>query len=450
MISWMRRRLRRRTADEGITLVEVIVAMMIFALVSSGFVYSMLSIITITRDSRARTVAANLAAEEIDLARGAEDLFALVDDQYTEKGLGSETYYVTRTTSWVSNPADEFSCGGGGVSGGKSGQLRYKRVHVEVTWAGMREGTEPVRSDTVINPAQRLNDPTLGTIIVSVLNGAGTGSQGVKVSTDKSVGAVISDTDKQGCTYILKVKPDTYTVSLSKSNFVDSKQQATPSQTVSVAAGQSTTVGFQYDQAAVFTTNLAANAPNPAAVKLPKGMPVTFENSYGSFTPPAATGGDTATRTYKLHPFSAGYSVFAGSCTAANPVEWPAETVPGGTLRGEVEPVAAPGGGTATAVVPMALLQITAPNAYITAVSDTPAAGLPGCETQQKLTFDKLNGSTTIALPYGTWRLYYGGSSGSTASSLTAVAPAAPPAPERTTVESGNRVVLDPRVVVAP
>lgn len=445
-------------SDAGITLAEVLVAMLIFAIISTGFIATSISVLSVTRDSRAREVAANLAAEEIDLARDTEDLFTLLDGSRSVS-LNGDTFHVTRTTSWVTNPDQDFSCGGaGGIGAAAGGTLRYKRVSVAVTWDNMRDGARAVRSDTVINPGAKLNDPTLGTIIVSVLNGAGTGSKDVAVSTSPSAGSVISPTDAQGCTYVLKVKPQSYTVSISRSGYVDSNQQSSASQTVSVVAGQSTTVGFQYDKAAVFTARLASTAPAGVAPKIASNMKTTFTNTYGIFNRTADSGSGT-TQKFNLHPFSQGYQAYAGTCDAADPMQWPDEAVAGGTLHGERLPnVAAAPGGAATVDVPMGLVQITGGSggSYLKAVSVNPPKGstLPGCAAVETLTFGNVlgSGTTVVALPYGSWQLYRGTTSGT----QTTLAPAssisfpAPAVPQRSTVAADGTVTLDPRVVVAP
>ena len=84
----MQQSVRRRLAagpDEGSSLVEVIVAMFIFALISVGVVHTMTSVLSVSRDSRSRQVALNLAAQAIDRSReSSDDLFALlsVDDNH--------------------------------------------------------------------------------------------------------------------------------------------------------------------------------------------------------------------------------------------------------------------------------------------------------------------------------------------------------------------------------
>src|SRR4051812_19855589 len=118
----MRTQLARARDDDGMSLAEVVIAMVIFAIVSVGLVYTMLATMSMTRDSRAREAATNLAAEEIDLARAVSDPFALLDSSRTVT-LNGDQFAVQRDTQWVSDPAADYTCG---ASGGAGSALRYK------------------------------------------------------------------------------------------------------------------------------------------------------------------------------------------------------------------------------------------------------------------------------------------------------------------------------------
>ena len=88
-----------------------------------------------------------------------------------------ETSHQIRTTQWENSTATSTDpCGQGG------GLLRFKKVNITVTWEHMRPGSEPVFANTVISPNTRINNPQMGTILVSVLDAAGNGVQGVTVS----------------------------------------------------------------------------------------------------------------------------------------------------------------------------------------------------------------------------------------------------------------------------
>lgn len=74
LVSRLRRTLRR---DEGIGLVEVIVALMIFSIITLGMSFSLVTMTRIAFESKNREVAANLAAAEIDRLHSAGDAFKI-------------------------------------------------------------------------------------------------------------------------------------------------------------------------------------------------------------------------------------------------------------------------------------------------------------------------------------------------------------------------------------
>ena len=317
----MREALRRADRESGMSLIEVIAAMLIFAIISVGVVYGMLGVISQTRDTRSRAVAANLASQEIDLVRDAADLFALVD-KVTSYNLNGDTFTVARTTQWVSDPGLDFVCGAGG------GTLKYKRVNVRVTWHQMGAGVSPVQSDTVVNPAQKINDPTKGTILVSTLGANGTGSGGITVSAVPATppdGATALTTtpaltDSQGCTYILKVTPGNYNVTVTKSGYIDQDQTATTAtRTVGVAAGSSASVSFAFDKAATFNATYGSGYAPVAGevVRVPADITTSFGSTHspsGAFlrTPAVSSG---LTKPFALFPFDSGYEEQYGACS---------------------------------------------------------------------------------------------------------------------------------------
>ncbi|MFS0704169.1 prepilin-type N-terminal cleavage/methylation domain-containing protein [Cellulomonas sp. 179-A 9B4 NHS] len=463
MRTWWHRLHRVARDDAGLTLAEILVAMLIFAMVSTGLAYSMIGTLNLTRESRVRVVAANLAAEEIDLARDTDDLFDLLNETRSVT-INNDVFRVERRTQWVSDPAADFSCG----SSAGGGTLRYKRVNVTVTWGGMRAGAQPVRSDTVLNPDDHINDPTKGTILVSVLRADGTGNPNVTITATPSTGSVVSPTDAQGCTYILRVDPGTYTIKAQRTGHVSDAQLSAPAQTVSVTPGTTASVGFQMDQAATFNSVLAPGAPAGTRVPSSGAMPVSVVSTYGNATPTPVAGGGTLTPRFSLHPFTSGYQPFAGSCLGSDPRNWP-DVVEGATTFRAALPdaVAAEPGGTVTMNVPMGLVQVTGGGSgtYLRAESMTPIETeppTPGCETTVSYAFGNVlpssgGSSVVIALPYGTWRLLQGSSTSQSNvvqhNRITPVVLAPGTVPQRLTVTnvSGTGVVtVDPRMAVAP
>ncbi len=407
----IRKLIEKARADEGMSLIEVIVALMVFAVISLGVGYSTITILKMTEDTRARQVATNLASSEIDIARGVEDPFDIVNATKTTVVSGV-TYTIVRSTSWVETNGADVACGTG------TGTLQSKRVNITVTWTGMLTTTQPVRSDTLISPDERINDPSLGTIRVSVLTVAGTGSAGVSVTvTPTSGGSALAAqpdaTDTDGCSFALKVAPGTYSVTINRANSVDTTQATSPSKSVVVTAGGSVAALFQYDYAATFNLTYAASGQ-----LLPTNLDTTFLSTYGAYV--VSAGAKTQAL---LHPVPSGYAGIAGKyiapvqgnagCINVDPASWPEATVNGKLMAAGVRTasVAAAPQGSVGMAIPMGAVNVTMPsNAYLFAVSVAGPAGAsdPGCAAAPTYNFGLVSGTKAIALPYGSWVLYYG------------------------------------------
>ncbi|MEZ5189583.1 MAG: hypothetical protein R2717_00960 [Schumannella sp.] len=322
--------------------------------------------------------------------------------------------------AWVSTTGATGTCGQGG------GNLQYKRVNIEVTWPGQYLDN-PVRVDSILAPDTRINDPAYGTILVVVTGEDGTGRSSVTVTVTKVVdGATITGTidptDSDGCTYILKVVPGTYKVQVSKTNYrskVD-QQSSTPfKEDLQVVAGATATAAFTYDDSSTFTLDYAANGSDD--VTKPNNLDLTYVGGLSDVT-------DTSPgNSVSLYPMPAGYQAIAGlyaTCANTDPMNWTPSTGYLGGIRAD-EVGTAPGD-SAIMPVPMGVVRVKVPNdssrRYITAVQQsTSGTGNPGCATTKSYTFPRFTANSTqyIALPYGTWKIYAGNSSGSTSQLLT-------------------------------
>jgi hypothetical protein len=455
------RRIRRYLSrEDGISIIEVLAATLIFLMLSVGVAQATVTAIRLAGDQRHRITALSLAASEIDLVRSMTNPFdVLTRTPPLVRTIDGLDYTIHRTTSWVSGTGLDIPCGAGGT-----GNLQYKRVNVRVTWEGQLEPVAPVSSDTILAPDGRINDPERGTIIVAATRADGTGAAGVSVNiSPNGSGAVALDaqpdpTNAEGCTYALQVTPGTYTVALSRANYVDSNQQSTASTTVTVEAGKTINTPFTYDAAATFGVTFAGGVAASRATN----FNVSYVNTYGIYQPPLSSGA-----TAKLFPWSSGYRAIGGDyvapdgsgnggCPVLDPSEWTSATVSGTVLGAGIgtDPVAAAPGGTATMDVPLGVVRINdlRRDRYVTAVNvGAPAVpGQPSCAEHVDLTFSRISSSGSsedryILLPYGTWRLYTGTSSGSKSSSVSGSDIVPLTNVVTTGMVTGNQVTVDPR-----
>jgi len=425
-VNALSRRLNRAArGDDGLTLVEVLVAMMIFAVVSLGVAYSLVMTVQISSDARGRQTASNVAASTIDRMRSIAN-FSDVGPSTSTVSVNGRNYFVTVTTNIVgANGGASSQCSSG------SGAPVYKSVNVDVSWQGMSSKATPVQADTAVAPSARLNDPNLGVIVTSVKTATGAGNQGVTVKAvpdpvtpngARSIVSTISPTDAQGCSVVFGVSPGNYIVSISETlsgnPSIDSNQSLTPSFPVTVSAGGSATAPFQFDQASLFQPTFTS-----VGAIVPPGMPTSFSNTYATWTRSASP--------FYLHPYTTGYFVIAGSlaanggtasnCLSVDPGNWPLSA--DGMIVGTRQPaVATAPGGVAPASVPVGIVQIDTSvlNAgYIKAVAQTTGPGGtddPGCASPSTyvIPIPTPSTSTTIALPFGSWAFYAGNSASQT------------------------------------
>jgi prepilin-type N-terminal cleavage/methylation domain-containing protein len=402
---------RLEADDDGFTIIEVMVAMMIFAIIFLGVAYSTVTAMKMTADTESREAAANLAAAEIDAVRAIGDPFEVQTTSYTRTVDGTE-YTVKRRTGWVSATGTTEGCGSG------TGTLQYKRVNVAVSWTGRLSADGAVaHADTMLAPNTRLNDPSTGSILISVQGADGLGEPGVSITVTPNGGGATplvtqpAATDTDGCSYAFLASPGSYKVAISRSGYVDTSQSAAPVAAVAVAAGGAASATFQYDAAATYSIAYGDEAP---AATLPDGLATTFFSAYGDFTRPGALG------TVSLHPFASGYTAVIGNhvaasetapgCVSPDPAAWPAQTVNGKPLTQGVRGTAAAApGSTESLRIPMGRIDVQAGGAemrIVAATSPVPS-GDPGCGVPTTHTYSALptSGTVSLAAPFGSWRL---------------------------------------------
>jgi prepilin-type N-terminal cleavage/methylation domain-containing protein len=468
------RRLSRRLSplareESGLTLIEILVAMTIFAIIAVGIAAGVTASLVNTRDSREREAALNLAASQIDLVRSVTDVFSVNDTPGpTNIVVGGVAYHVSRTTNWVTSSGADATCGANAAGS----TLLYKRVTISVSWDGMRNSSAPAVADTLLAPNSRINDPQKGTILVRVYGVDGTARPNISVSavptpgvtgnTATALTVTPADTDVQGCSYILKVTPGTYDVTVTKSGYIadDNKTLGSSTKTVGVAAGASAAASFQFENAGLFGSTLASNAGSTTGILTPTNLDLTFINSYGNFVK-TSTGSAIG-----LHPYLDGYTVLAGKyvnaavsasqiCPALDPEAWPDTTVGAVAYSGHRPSLvsARPGQSASPAAqVTMGVFTVVlnkANGAYVTAVAQSGSSnGNPGCPVGMSYTFGSKVTATsttlTLALPWGSWKVYQASTDLGT---TTQVGNSGMTPVTGTTLikDSSNVVTLDPR-----
>jgi prepilin-type N-terminal cleavage/methylation domain-containing protein len=404
-------RARRADGEDGVTLIELVLALTIFALLMTGIAQTVGSGMQATRNNRNRSVAANLASQDMDKIRSTD--ITLVEslpdtETVTVPSPDGVEYTIDREFEWVPKGATQGPCTSSG------GTPQVLRVHVEVTWPVMN-GVAPARADTVLSPPVGSFDPTRGHIAVKVLDRNAMPAENVPVNITGPTPKT-ETTNSDGCAFFSFLTPGNYTVRLANPGWVDRQGVANPTQAKTVVSGQIASVQFDYDQAAalgvVMTPDAGGTVPSDMVVSL--GNTNFVPNSQKSFN----AGGATPTVS-NLFPALDGYEIWAGKCAdsdpegvligvdgSGNPVNlgkyWPTG------VRGPIVTVE-PGVTTPNVVVPLRTVRVTVtragvPQANRTVIATHAADNLCTSETHVLGVTDAA-GNVVAALPWGTWRM---------------------------------------------
>ncbi|HTG47093.1 MAG TPA: carboxypeptidase regulatory-like domain-containing protein [Actinomycetota bacterium] len=408
----------RRSGDEaGFTMVEMMMAIFIFGIVITGLAVGMTSSLNLTRQNRNRSIAANLASQQMDTIRSMDfddlnDVSQQAQPTTTTSSVDGVPYTLSQYTRWVYKSETGATPGPCQAPPSTANPLAYISVLTSVSWTDMR-GVPPVTSSTVVTPPVGIYDSTDGHIAVTVLTSTGAPAQGVTVSIASTGVADSAVTSSDGCAFFAFEPIGVYTVSLSGTGMVDGQGNAAPPQTVTVKAGSTSTVQFQYDSASSLILTLSGNG----GYAVPNAVPISLGNTHllpsgvksvtGSGNPRTITG---------LFPYADGYQVWAGSCSDADPQGVnPSGSAffPGATRSAAI--VMTPGQ-SSSGSVQMPALQVTVmkgatlKSGYtVTATHVVPSGATSdaGCPTAEAYTLGTSNGSglVSMALPFGTWKI---------------------------------------------
>jgi type II secretory pathway pseudopilin PulG len=400
-----------------LSLIEVVIAMVIFAIVASAVIAGLAGAMKTARLDKNRVAAANLAARELEITRNefndsavSPTALAAIPVVVNPHALPGQTagadlqvdgipYQVTRTVGWQPAGTGQSSCDGGSA-------VTYPKlaVNVTVSWPSMGS-IPPVTSNTVLTPKKGILASSLSFVAVKVLRASGLPNQNVLVTLTGPGGTSTGTTDAAGCAVLSATAAGAYTASLNTAGYVDYYGSQSASKAVTVTSGSLTQVQFSYDLAATLAVTLGTEGGFALPGTLPK---LTLSNTglQPLGTKVFSTSGATTTIP-SLWPFTDGYGVWAGSCAQSDPA------AAGGTRSPSV--VMAPGatGSTSVRLAPVdvtvrTFLGLALPNAVVTA---TPAS-TTGCDTTENplvLGTTDAAGRLRTSLPSGVWQLRVNG-----------------------------------------
>lgn len=375
--------------DAGFSIIEVVVAMVIFTIFVTAALGILLRTTEMARSNGQRGAATNLALRQIEAARAMSATDIPDGRSSSTTSVGGTTFTVTQTAKYVSSGATASACAGTGNT------LAYKLITVSVSWPNMGS-VKPVRSDTLraVGIGNDVSDANKGSLAIGVVGGDGVDEAGVLVTL--SPGGKTGTTTEDGCLVFTGLTPGAYTATASMPGYVGTgNNQTTTVTSLGVTAGAIAHGTLYYDTARTVTLAFTGTT---GAVPL-AGMPIRLGNTYFaeatfSACPGTPTSGcvTTVTPLQAKQLFPEQYAVKYGACTEVDPSRANVDLRPAVTGTTVTIPVATPTFIVKTASgAPIAGRVITITHGVgCTAVYTTTSVGGAG---------------GAVAIPYGAWTI---------------------------------------------
>jgi prepilin-type N-terminal cleavage/methylation domain-containing protein len=397
--------------ERGMTLIELMVATLVFSVISAATMVALGGALNLNRNDRNRSVAASLAAARMDELRSMDfDDIPIGQVSQTEP-VDTVDYTVLTDTEWATIDADTNAC-----DAPSSGDPRILRATVSVKWVNM-SGVKPVKSQTTIAPPIGTYDPQTGHIAVKVVDRFGEGAGGHPVTVSRTGFNQTIHTTEEGCAFFAQLNPNTYNVSLSRPGYVDGQGVANPTRSMSVNVGFASAVTFLYDQAATLDLTLAGLD----GYAVPTGIEALISNTGLQPAGKAVHASSGATALIQnLFPYPDGFQTWGGSCADADPA---GENVTSGERYypgADREPAILVEPGlttTGTVVLKSVDLSVTGPtgdpipNASVTAHHIVDSGSDLGCPSGKSFNLGTTDaqGQIKVAMPYGKWEFRVNG-----------------------------------------
>ena len=370
-------------ADAGFTIVEVMVAMLVFVVVSTATITILINGLKTIRENSDRVQAATIARSQVENLR-AQGTSRIALGLSEGAPTGTDPAFSVRTTAnWVGLDQAASAC-----VAAEPGQA-YMRVRVEVSTETLNA---PQVIDTVIQPDSTQSSSGKGAAAISVINQVGAPVSDITIqladpSHAENVRTYITGGD--GCIYVPDLLP-TATLSVTVS-FSGSPQHvaSTPTgtqQPVQITEGGLARPTFQYAPAAGIVF-----AGQDQEYPLPSAMPVSWQVSSTGEAVRSSTLGSVVSG---LWPATGGFTAWAGTCSDADPSAASATRQAFGLV----------GGGSTTAAIASGPVRLRGLPA------DTPVtaryAGPDAACTVPDINLGRSNdkGILKVGLPYGLWR----------------------------------------------
>ena len=418
--------------DAGFTLVEILVATLVFALTATATVAILITAIRTVRENSDRVYAANLARSEVERQRELGTDLITIGNTTTTTTTPEGVFTISTTSNWVGLNQATDAC-----EAAAPGQA-YMRVHVEVAGATI---SEPQVSDTIVAPSDDSSLLDTGQIAIKVADERANPVSGVTLQVRNVAAAGATSTfitGPDGCVFVPKLAPSAaWQVTINRGGYVSRVVNGTTA-TGAVVAAQTTRMSFEYAAASSMEFT-----PSTLDFPIPDGIPLSTGLDPLAILPVAVT---TYPKTVSsLWPSVGGYQAWLGTCIDADPASFAApRTTSTNRTWFPVTPGAktiAPLGGATVRVRGLpanALVRIT-----------HAAESTGNCTTAKVYDIGRTDstGVLRVQLPYGQWTFSSTAAPGASQVVILEPAPSLQPSPSATPTPtpSPTGIPVDPR-----
>jgi prepilin-type N-terminal cleavage/methylation domain-containing protein len=354
--------------DGGFTLIELVVALGLLAILLSSSLYAVMQGILLSRDNQNRVVAADVVTgvleklRTLSLTTAGFDSIPVTTQTLPSQVAAGATFHLTQTAEWVNRGVSGSACNSG------TNASLVLRATVTASW----RPSEWVTQSTLIAPPNGVLSSSNGALAVQVSSSSGSGFPRANVTvtntyTTPNVNQTIT-TGSDGCAFFAELPPSTgvppYAITVSSPGGVDVQEQSVFSTTHAVSAGTVSLLtgsnAINYDQGGTVVWSYSSSTPTPAA-----GMSISMDSSSQNLTDDlyAWTSGSVT----PVYPGTYA-SIFAGSCTDADPAGLSKSLNP--FYAGTPTPVTVTPGGSTSATVPVYPLNLEITNAAGLAITN--------------------------------------------------------------------------------
>ena len=339
---------RGQMEESGFTLIELMVAILVFFIAIPPIAYAMVGAFSITGADRDRVLASDLLSQTLDNVRSLPFGDVSTGTTTSSQSVDSTSFTITQTVKPIAPP--EQSTNVCGAATNDSGSADYLLVSVSVSWP--QTAATPVYGRTMLAPPAAVIASGDAEVILQVYSADGNAASGVPVTINTSPTETVT-TDSNGCAAFPYLDPgQSYT--LTATGYVNTNQQPASFTTPVLSLNETyqPPAGVNWDLATTLTGPVQADcllstspsatygacpattdviyptscvagsspcsgsASNPVPVVFyPFGQPSSDRVISGA-NPGAATPSSASATAY---PFYTNYEAWAGTCADAQP-----------------------------------------------------------------------------------------------------------------------------------